>query len=182
MVESRHVLRNFWSKQLLSVVANRRTLPSIALKGNTSDHHIIVTTRGEEEEERYTPPHKSIQQHHKKIIMKDTLISICSSVGVLTVASLGYKYSQPTNQEGGVSSGSGATNNLKAHVIYALCAISTIFCLPAHIAQYIFTELTVSFIGALYPVYRATRAVYVHRKKMMIRNGYNIGCSVVCCL
>ena len=90
--------------------------------------------------------------------MKDTLISICSSLGVLTAASLGYKYSTPTNQ-GGDSNGSGSTNNLKAHVIYALSAIFTIFCLPTHIAQYIFTELTVSFIGALYPVYRATRAV-----------------------
>ena len=87
--------------------------------------------------------------------MKDTLILICSSLGVLTAASLGYKYSQPTNQGGDISS----TNNLKAHVIYAICAIFTIFCLPTHIAQYIFTELTVSFIGALYPVYRATRAV-----------------------
>lgn len=90
--------------------------------------------------------------------MKDTLISIGCSLGVLTAASLGYKYSQPTNQD---SSSSSTTNNhnLQAHVIYALCAIFTIFCLPTHIAQYIFTELTVSFIGALYPVYRATRAV-----------------------
>ena len=53
--------------------------------------------------------------------MKDTLISICSSLGVLTAASLGYKYSQPTNQEGGGDISS--TINLKAHVIYALSAI-----------------------------------------------------------
>ena len=80
--------------------------------------------------------------------MDDAIISLCCSLGVLLAASLGYKY---IKRNGG--------RDIKIHLIYFASAICLVVFLPPYIAQYIFTELTVSLIGAMYPVYRATKAV-----------------------
>ena len=80
--------------------------------------------------------------------MKEALITLCSSLGVLLAASLGYKY---------IKSNDGKC--IKIHVAYFASAICLVAFLPTSITKYVFTELTVSLVGAMYPVYRATRAV-----------------------
>jgi len=78
----------------------------------------------------------------------DTIISLCCSLGVLLAASLGYKYIEPNGGQ-----------EVNIHVLYIASAIGLVAMLPTQIAEYIFTELTVSLVGAMYPVYRATKAV-----------------------
>jgi hypothetical protein len=84
----------------------------------------------------------------RSIEMNDTIISLCCSLGVLLAASLGYKYIEPNGGQ-----------DVRIHLLYIAFAIGLVVFLPPHIAEYIFTELTVSFVGAMYPVYRATKAV-----------------------
>ena len=80
--------------------------------------------------------------------MNDAVISLCYSLGVLILVALGYSCIKPN---GGA--------NVKIHIIYFASAICLVAFLPAGISQYVFTELTVSLVGAMYPVYRATKAV-----------------------
>ena len=83
------------------------------------------------------------------IDMSDTLISLCCSLGVLLVTSLGYKYIDPTGGK-----------DVKIHVLYIATAIVLVALLPlTNIGQYVYTELTVALVGAMYPVYRSTKAV-----------------------
>jgi hypothetical protein len=83
------------------------------------------------------------------IDMSDTLISLCCSLGVLLVTSLGYKYIDPNGGK-----------DVKLHVLYIATAIVLVALLPlTNIGKYVYTELTVALVGAMYPVYRSTRAV-----------------------
>ena len=49
--------------------------------------------------------------------------------------------------------------NIKLHFLYFGGAACAVILLPTSIAQYVFTELTVTLVGALYPIFRATKAV-----------------------
>ena len=80
--------------------------------------------------------------------MKEAIISLGCSLGVLLTASLGYNFLQPN---GGTC--------IKIHLVYFASAICLVAFLPENIANYVFTELSVSLVGAMYPVYRATKAV-----------------------
>ena len=71
----------------------------------------------------------------------------CSAV-VLAAVSLSYSFIEPNR---GV--------DIKAHAIYAAASICSVAFIPTNIASYIFTELSVTLVGCVYPVYRATKAV-----------------------
>jgi membrane protein implicated in regulation of membrane protease activity len=75
------------------------------------------------------------------------ITTICS-LTVLAAASLSYKFIEP-NQ--GL--------DWKAHAAYGAVAVVLIAFLPVPIASYVFTELTVTLVGCVYPIYRATKAV-----------------------
>lgn len=75
-------------------------------------------------------------------------ISICCSLAILAAASLSYKYIEPN---GGA--------DLKIHAAYLAVAFCSIAFLPVGVSSYVFTELTVTLVGAVYPIYRATKAV-----------------------
>ncbi|EJK68541.1 hypothetical protein THAOC_10268 [Thalassiosira oceanica] len=47
----------------------------------------------------------------------------------------------------------------KLHFLYFGVAACAVILLPSSIAQYVFTELSVTLVGALYPIFRATKAV-----------------------
>eukprot|EP00985_Skeletonema_marinoi_P031826 scaffold37823_cov201-Skeletonema_marinoi.AAC.2 len=80
--------------------------------------------------------------------MNEAVLSLCCSLGVLMVVSLGYSCIKPNGGQ-----------CIKIHLVYFASAICLVAFLPTNIAKYVFTELTVSLVGAMYPVYRATRAV-----------------------
>ena len=71
----------------------------------------------------------------------------CSAV-VLAAVSLSYSFIEPNR---GV--------DLKAHAIYAAASICSVAFIPTNISSYVFTELSVTLVGCVYPVYRATKAV-----------------------
>ncbi|KAL7486433.1 hypothetical protein ACHAW6_012028 [Cyclotella cf. meneghiniana] len=73
--------------------------------------------------------------------------TICSFT-VLAAVSLSYKFIEP-NQ--GL--------DWRCHAAYAAVAVTLVAFLPASMASYIFTELTVTLVGCVYPIYRATKAV-----------------------
>mmetsp|Transcript_16557 Transcript_16557/g.35975 ORF Transcript_16557/g.35975 Transcript_16557/m.35975 type:complete len:378 (+) Transcript_16557:135-1268(+) len=75
-------------------------------------------------------------------------IEVSCSFAVLAVVALSYKFLNPN---GG--------RVWKIHAIYFASAICTVVFLPQSIASYIFTDLTVTLVGAVYPIYRATKAV-----------------------
>ena len=80
--------------------------------------------------------------------MSEAIISLGCSLGVLLAASLGYSLIQPNGGQ-----------CIKIHLVYFAYAICLVAFLPTSIANHVFTELTVSLVGAMYPVYRATKAV-----------------------
>jgi len=75
-------------------------------------------------------------------------ISVACSFAVLAAVSLSYTVLEPN---GGV--------DWKIHAVYWAAAVCSISFIPHEITSYIFTELTVTLVGAVYPVYRATKAV-----------------------
>mmetsp|Transcript_35375 Transcript_35375/g.74691 ORF Transcript_35375/g.74691 Transcript_35375/m.74691 type:complete len:394 (-) Transcript_35375:799-1980(-) len=70
------------------------------------------------------------------------------SCAVLAAVSLSYKYTEPNRGE-----------DWKIHAIYWVAAVCSIEFIPESITSYIFTQLTVSLVGAVYPIYRSTKAV-----------------------
>ena len=77
----------------------------------------------------------------------DPWITLACSLGVLAAVSASYKFLEPNPYD------------WKYHAIYWIVAILVIVLLPASISSYIFSSLTVTLVGAVYPVYRATKAV-----------------------
>lgn len=75
-------------------------------------------------------------------------ITVSCSFAVLAAASLSYTYIEPNR---GVC--------WKIHAVYLAVAICSVIFIPEDIASYIFTELTVTLVGAVYPIYMATKAV-----------------------
>lgn len=75
-------------------------------------------------------------------------IQLTCSLAILAGASLSYKFIEPNNG-----------NDIKCHIIYAAVAFTSVLFLPASIGSYIFTELSVTLVGCVYPIYRATKAV-----------------------
>ena len=95
----------------------------------------------------------------------DPWITLACSIGILAAVALSYKYLEPNPYD------------WKHHVIYWIIAILIIVLLPASVSSYIFSSLTVTLVGAVYPVYRATKAVCTpdeHDDKEWLSN---IGCS-----
>lgn len=105
--------------------------------------HIIQASRS-----RCLPSDNRYIQQLQTLAMSEAIISLLCSLGVLLVASLGYNFLQPN---GGTS--------IKFHLVYFVCAICLVAFLPASIANRVFTALSVALVGAMYPVYRATKAV-----------------------
>eukprot|EP00956_Cyclotella_meneghiniana_P023645 scaffold46469_cov60-Cyclotella_meneghiniana.AAC.1 len=70
----------------------------------------------------------------------DPALWICTicSFAIVAGVSLSYKFIEPSN--------------------FGVAFISVVF-LPTSVASYIFTELSVSLVGCVYPIYRATKAV-----------------------
>jgi len=60
------------------------------------------------------------------------------------VVSLAYKLIKSNNGR-----------NAKIHALYWAIAVPTILLLPEDVATYMFTELTITLVGAVYPIYRA---------------------------
>ena len=75
-------------------------------------------------------------------------ISICCSIAVLVSVAASYKFIEPNRGK-----------DLKIHAFYLGASICCVVLLPADIASYIFTDLTVALVASVYPVYRATKAV-----------------------
>ena len=88
-------------------------------------------------------------------------ISVACSFAVLAAVSLSYTVLEPN---GGV--------DWKIHAVYWAAAVCSISFIPHEITSYIFTELTVTLVGAVY----CTRFTMQPRQcvlqmKMMTRNG-----------
>ena len=79
--------------------------------------------------------------------MSDFWLKLLCSFTVLGFVALSYKF---LNQNEG--------RVLKWHAIYWASAISLIIVLPESAASYIFTNLTITLVGAVYPIYRAIKA------------------------
>lgn len=75
-------------------------------------------------------------------------LQIVCSLSMLSVTSLSYKFIEPNSG-----------TDIRSHAIYAAVSFALIAFMPTSIASYIFTELTVTFIGCVYPIYRAIKAV-----------------------
>mmetsp|Transcript_1989 Transcript_1989/g.4297 ORF Transcript_1989/g.4297 Transcript_1989/m.4297 type:complete len:376 (+) Transcript_1989:37-1164(+) len=75
-------------------------------------------------------------------------ITVSCSAAVLAVASLSYTRLEPNRG-----------TDWKIHAAYLAIAICSVVFIPESIASYIFTELTVTLVGCVYPIYRATKAV-----------------------
>ena len=75
-------------------------------------------------------------------------ISIGCSIAVFAAVSASYKFIEPNRGK-----------DLKIHAFYLGASICCVVLLPADIASYIFTDLTVTLVASVYPVYRATKAV-----------------------
>ena len=73
--------------------------------------------------------------------------SLSCSFAVLALVSLSYKF-LPSN--GG--------RNFKIHALYWVVAIVTVIVLPSEVSSHVFTGLTITLVGAIYPVYRAVKA------------------------
>ena len=74
----------------------------------------------------------------------DLWISVPCSFAILLVVSLAYKLIKSNNGR-----------NAKIHALYWAIAVPTILLLPEDVATYMFTELTITLVGAVYPIYRA---------------------------
>ena len=92
----------------------------------------------------------------------------CSAATLIFVALIGRKES---NQG----------RDIKIHLLYAVVACAATILLPSSISQYVFTELNVTLVGALYPIFRATKAVCTpDEDDDKVRNevGYPSSCRV----
>lgn len=78
----------------------------------------------------------------------DPWITLGAAIGILVAVSLSYKFIEPTQG-----------SDWKIHVIYWVAAICAVVFIPTNVAQYMFSDLTVTLVGAVYPIYRATKAV-----------------------
>lgn len=75
-------------------------------------------------------------------------VSLVCSSAVLAAVAYSYKYIEPSQG-----------TCWKTHGIYWAASICSIAFLPGGITSYFFTELTVTLVGAVYPIYRSTKAV-----------------------
>ena len=82
----------------------------------------------------------------------DLWISVPCSFAILLVVSLAYKLIKSNNGR-----------NAKIHALYWAIAVPTIIILPEDVATYIFTELTITLVGAVYPIYRAGKFTMMYR-------------------
>ncbi|KAL3809973.1 hypothetical protein ACHAXA_007749 [Cyclostephanos tholiformis] len=73
--------------------------------------------------------------------------SLTCSFAVLALVSLSYKF-LPSNRG----------RNFKIHALYWAVAIVTVIVLPSDVSSYVFTGLTITLVGAIYPIYRAVKA------------------------
>ena len=79
--------------------------------------------------------------------VSDIWISLSCSIAVLAVVSLSYKFLQLNRGW-----------NFKIHALYWTIAIITVVLLPSDVSSYVFTGLTITLVGAIYPIYRAVKA------------------------
>lgn len=75
-------------------------------------------------------------------------ITVSCSAAILAVTSLSYAHIE-----------SNRGTDWKIHAVYLAIAICSVIFIPEGVASYIFTELTVSLVGCVYPIYRSTKAV-----------------------
>lgn len=75
-------------------------------------------------------------------------VTVGCSFAVLAAASLSYTYIEPNR---GI--------DWKIHAAYLAVAICSVVFIPEDYSSYVFTELTVTLVGCVYPIYRATKAV-----------------------
>ena len=75
-------------------------------------------------------------------------IIVGCSLAVLAATSLSYEFIEPNRGE-----------DWKCHAVYTAVAVVLVILLPAGIESYVFTELSVTLVGCVYPIYRATKAV-----------------------
>ena len=73
-------------------------------------------------------------------------ITVGCSVAVLLAVSLAYRCIEPNR---GV--------DLRIHLAYIIIAVCSVVFIPGDYSGYVFTELTVTLVGCVYPVYRATK-------------------------
>lgn len=78
----------------------------------------------------------------------DPLIKFACAIGMLAAVILSWKFLE-----------SNCGRDWRIHAIYWAIAIAVIILLPTSISLYIFSDLTVALVGAVYPIYRATKAV-----------------------
>ena len=78
----------------------------------------------------------------------DPWITLGGAFGVLVAVALSYKFIEPNQGR-----------DWKIHAVYLVAAICASVFIPTSVAQYMFSSLTVAFVGAVYPIYRATKAV-----------------------
>mmetsp|Transcript_19534 Transcript_19534/g.43500 ORF Transcript_19534/g.43500 Transcript_19534/m.43500 type:complete len:379 (+) Transcript_19534:108-1244(+) len=78
----------------------------------------------------------------------DPWITLGGAVGFLVAVSLTYKFIEPNQGR-----------DWKVHAIYWVAAICAVVFIPTSVARYMFSSLTVTLVGAVYPIYRATKAV-----------------------
>jgi FtsH-binding integral membrane protein len=79
---------------------------------------------------------------------RNLYLSIACSLAILAATSISYKFIE-----------SNRGTELKYHIVYVVIALALVVFLPVDIGEYVFTELTVTFVGCVYPIYRATKAV-----------------------
>jgi hypothetical protein len=79
--------------------------------------------------------------------VSDIWISLICSFAVLAVVSLSYKFLQ-----------SNRGRNFKIHALYWAVAVIIVVLLPGDVSSYVFTGLTITLVGAVYPIYRAVKA------------------------
>ena len=100
----------------------------------------------------------------------DPWITLACSIGILAAVAVSYKYLEPNPYD------------WKHHVIYWIIAILIIVLLPSSVSSYIFSSLTVTLVGAVYPVYRATKAVCtpdaIDAVAILVGTVYPFVCSV----
>ena len=77
----------------------------------------------------------------------NALISVPCSLAVLATVAVLYKF-LPSNRG----------RSFKIHALYWTVAIVTVIVLPSEVSSYVFNGLTITLVGALYPVYRAVKA------------------------
>jgi len=73
---------------------------------------------------------------------------VACSVAVLAAVSLSYSCITPNRG-----------TDLRIHAAYLVVAACSVVFVPESIAGYVFTELTATLVGCVYPIYRATKAI-----------------------